>query len=260
MKLFTGTSGFSYKQWKGEFYPPKMKDGEMLSYYGRHFSSVEINNTFYRMPKRDLLEKWAGEVPDDFRFVLKASRRITHVGRLKNSDDSVAYLYSVAEGLGDKLGPIFVQLPPYLKKNEERLKSFLAALPHDKHIALETRDPSWETPEVRSAVEEAGHALCIVDREEDEPEEGEEPLPRTLSPIPDSGRWGYLRLRRCDYTDEDLAIFAERIRRTHWEEVFVFFKHEEDASGPGMALRFETVFNAGEPLSGEAAADATGLG
>ena len=234
-------SGFSYKQWKGTFYPEKLKDADMLSFYGRRFQGVEINNTFYRMPKRDLLEKWADDVPGGFRFVLKASRRITHVGRLKNSDDSVGYLYSVAEGLGDKLGPVLFQLPPYMKKNLERLRTFLDALPAGRRIAIETRNPTWEDEEVRGLVESSGHVLVTVDREE-EMEPDAEPPARVLAEIRAGTQWGYLRLRRCDYSDEDLTFFVRQIQSRGWDEAYVFFKHEDDGSGPAIAQRFVEIF------------------
>jgi uncharacterized protein YecE (DUF72 family) len=117
MNLYVGTSGFSYKEWKGTFYPADLPDKQMLHYYGGRFRTVEINNTFYRMPKPALLEAWASDVPPDFRFVLKASQRITHVQRLKNTDDSVSYLLEVAGTLKERLGALLFQLPPSLRKN-----------------------------------------------------------------------------------------------------------------------------------------------
>ncbi|NIP94899.1 MAG: DUF72 domain-containing protein, partial [Akkermansiaceae bacterium] len=140
MRLWTGTSGFAYKEWKGSFYPEDLPQSGMLAYYGARLNSVEINNTFYRIPKVEVLEKWRGEVPDDFTFILKASQRITHHKRLKEADDPLSYLVKQAtEGLGDRLGPILFQLPPYLKKDVDRLKAFLEILPEGLKAAFEFR-------------------------------------------------------------------------------------------------------------------------
>src|SRR5882724_11076587 len=125
MNLYVGTSGYSYKEWKGTFYPEDLPDKQMLRFYGERFRSVEINNTFYRMPKESVLEKWAEQVPADFKFVLKASQRITHMQRLKNAGDSVTYLVKIAAVLKDRLGPLLFQLPPNMKKDLQRLREFL---------------------------------------------------------------------------------------------------------------------------------------
>src|SRR5438045_8986981 len=142
MNLYVGTSGYSYKEWKGTFYPEDLANEQMLRFYGERFRSVEINNTFYRMPKASVLEAWAQEVPSDFKFVLKASQRITHMQRLKDADDSVAYLLKVVAALGKRLGPLLFQLPPNFKKDAPRLKDFLARLPPDRRAALEFRPGS----------------------------------------------------------------------------------------------------------------------
>src|SRR3954462_15993170 len=143
MNLYVGTSGYSYKQWKGPFYPEDLPDKQMLHFYAERFRSVEINNTFYRMPKEAVLEAWASEVPADFKFVLKAPQRITHMQRLKDAGDSVAYLLKTAAVLKEKLGPLLFQLPPYLKKDLPRLRDFLALLPSDSPTAFEFRHESW---------------------------------------------------------------------------------------------------------------------
>jgi uncharacterized protein YecE (DUF72 family) len=143
MNLYVGTSGYSYKEWKGPFYPEDLPDKQMLHFYGERFRSVEINNTFYRMPKSSMLEAWATEVPADFKFVLKAPQQITHIKRLKEAGDSVAYLLKVAVALNERLGPILFQLPPYLKKDAPRLREFLALLPRDRPVAMEFRHESW---------------------------------------------------------------------------------------------------------------------
>jgi uncharacterized protein YecE (DUF72 family) len=227
MNLYVGTSGFSYKEWKGTFYPKDLPDKQMLGYYGERFRSVEINNTFYRMPKASVLEGWASEVPADFKFVLKASQRITHMQRLKDAGDSVAYLLKVAGALKERLGPLLFQLPPYLKKDVLRLREFLALLPPDRRAALEFRHESWFEPEVFSLLREHHAALCIAEADND-----------LETPFESTADWGYLRLRRPDYGDEELRTWVERLRQKSWSDVFVFFKHEEAGKGPQMAKRF----------------------
>src|SRR5437899_2742396 len=143
MNFYVGTSGYSYKEWKGPFYPEDLPAKQMLHYYGERFRTVEINNTFYRMPKASVLEAWAGEVPADFKFVLKASQRITHMQRLKGSEESLAYLLKAADALKGRLGPLLFQLPPNMKKDAQRLRDFLALLPSQRRVAFEFRHQSW---------------------------------------------------------------------------------------------------------------------
>jgi uncharacterized protein YecE (DUF72 family) len=227
MRLRAGTSGFSYKEWKGPFYPEKLPDKDMLGYYAERLSTVEINNTFYRMPKRDVLEAWASKVPEDFVFVLKASRKITHHARLKETSfDSVEYLWSVAGALGSHLGPILFQLPPNLKKDVERLRSFMAVLPDGLRAAFEFRNDSWFDDEVYDALRDAGHALCLAEVEGYE-----------RASLIATTHWGYLRLRREDYSDEDLRAWLDAIRSQPWQEAFVFFKHEDEGAAPRLASR-----------------------
>lgn len=227
MNLYVGTSGYSYKEWKGTFYPEDLPDKEWLRYYGERFRTVEINNTFYRMPKTAVLEAWAAEVPADFRFVLKASRRITHTQRLKEAGDSVAYLLKVAAALKERLGPLLFQLPPHLKKDVSRLREFLALLPVERRGAFEFRHPSWFDPEVFALMREHQAALCIAEAEDD-----------LEVPFVATAEWGYLRLRRPDYTDVELKAWAERVREPGWQDAFVFFKHEDEGKSPQMAARF----------------------
>ena len=227
MNLYVGTSGYSYKEWKGNFYPEDLPDKQMLRFYGERFRSVEINNTFYRMPKPSVLEAWAAEVPSNFLFVLKASQRITHHQRLKDTSDSVAYLLKVAAVLKERLGPLLFQLPPYLKKDVPRLREFLALLPRDRRSALEFRDESWFDTEVFDLLRNHQAALCIA-----EAEDGVE------VPFVSTADWGYLRLRRPDYGDAELKTWATRIRAQGWQDAFIFFKHEDEGMGPKMAKRF----------------------
>lgn len=230
MRVRTGTSGFSYPAWEGHFYPTGTKRPDMLSFYAGKLGAVEINNTFYRMPKADLLERWRDSVPESFRFVLKASRRITHHQRLRDAGDSVEYLFDTAKVLGEQLGPFLFQLPPYLRRDDDRLAAFLERLPAGLRAAFEFRHASWFDDAVFALLEEAGAALCVADAGGDH----DAPLEATTD-------FGYLRLRREDYDEAALRSWADRIRRQPWRETYVFFKHEDEGAGPRMAARFESL-------------------
>jgi len=227
MNLYVGTSGYSYKEWKGTFYPDDLPDKQMLRFYGERFRSVEINNTFYRMPKASVLEAWAKEVPADFMFVLKASQRITHHQRLKDADGSMSYLLEVAGALKERLGPLLFQLPPYLRKDAPRLREFLALLPSDRRAAFEFRHQSWFDDEVFGLLRDHRAVLCIAEAENE-----------LEIPFVSTADWGYLRLRRPDYGDAELKAWAKRVQEQKWREAFIFFKHEEEGKGPEMAKRF----------------------
>jgi uncharacterized protein YecE (DUF72 family) len=227
MHIRAGTSGYAYTEWKGSFYPDDLKADDMLSYYATQLSVVEINNTFYRMPRRDVLENWASQVPDDFRFVIKASRRITHIKRLKEVGEETNYLLTAVRVLGDKLGPILFQLPPNMKKDIDRLRTFTQLLPEDIRAALEFRNDTWFDDDTYGVLRDAKCALCIADVDDsDEPE---------LVPTAD---WGYLRLRRQDYSKRSLQSWFTRISEAGWNDAFVFFKHEDGATGPAFAKQF----------------------
>lgn len=225
MAVYTGTSGFSYKEWKGAFYPEKIANANMLGYYARHLPAVEINNTFYRLPRPETLKSWSKAVPEGFRFILKASRRITHFKRLKDVEEVTSYMFSTVDVLGSKLGPFLFQLPPNFPKDVARLRTFIAQIPAGRRAAFEFRHPSWRDPEVESVLSGHNVAWCAADS-------GESP-----AEIVDTADWGYLRLRRQDYTAADLNDWAARVRSQNWSDVFVFFKHEDAAAGPQMALR-----------------------
>ena len=227
MNLYVGTSGYAYKEWKGRFYPEALPAKRMLHYYGEHFRSVEINNTFYRMPTVARLQAWADEVPADFRFVLKAPQRITHQHRLVDADEDVGYLLDVAGMLGPRLGALLFQLPPNLKKDVARLDAFLALLPTSPRAAFEFRHASWFDDEVFALLRAQGAALCIV-----EAEGGLD------VPVVATADWGYLRLRRPDYGEAELRAWAAQLRQQGWQDAFVFFKHEEAGRGPQLAQRF----------------------
>lgn len=227
MRLWVGTSGYSYKEWRGKFYPPRLPAKEMLRFYASRFAAVEINNSFYRLPKETVLQSWSGQVPADFRFVLKAPRRITHTKRLKDAGAGVEDLFSVAAALGSRQGAILFQLPPNFKKDVERLRTFLSLLPADRHVAFEFRHPSWLVEEVFAMLRARNCALCVADTDESESCE----LINTAS-------WGYLRLRRRDYRAADLLHWKERISSQAWDHAYVFFKHEDEANGPKFANKF----------------------
>lgn len=232
MNLYVGTSGYSYKEWKGPFYPADLSPKRMLAFYAEHFRTVEINSTFYRMPKAAVLQAWAADVPADFQFVLKTPQRITHIQRLRDAGDALAYLLDVAETLGGRLGPLLVQLPPNLQKDVERLRQFLALLPPPRRAAFEFRHPSWFDEEIFALLRERQVSLCIA-----EDEKG------VAAPFVSTADWGYLRLRRPDYTDADLQAWVERIRRQNWRDAYVFFKHEDAGLGPKFAKRFLELAN-----------------
>jgi len=230
MRLRVGTSGYSYKEWRGAFYPEKMKDAEMLPFYASRFDAVEINNTFYRMPAAALLERWAEQVPAGFSFALKAPQRITHMKRLADVASEVTYFIGVASSLGPKLGPVLYQLPPTLKKDLGRLRGFLESLPSRPRPAFEFRHESWKGEDTETILAEGGAALCIADTDE-----------APLDEFPATAPWGYLRLRRVAYTDDELRRWLDRIRAKAWEDAHVFFKHEDEAKGPLFAERLRAL-------------------
>jgi uncharacterized protein YecE (DUF72 family) len=224
MQLLAGTSGFSYKEWLGKFYPEKLPAAEMLRYYAGHFATVEINNTFYRMPAEAMLARWADEVPADFAFTLKAPRRITHELRLKECETHVSEFLKRAQALGGKLGPLLFQLPPFLKKDLPRLRDFLALLPAGRLAAFEFRNDSWQDEEVYDALRAKGAMLCYTDTEQ-----GESP------PLLATAACSYLRLRRTHYDDSELGDWAGRIAALRADRAYVYFMHEDDALGTAFA-------------------------
>jgi uncharacterized protein YecE (DUF72 family) len=225
-----GTSGFSYKEWKGSFYPEDLPDKQMLPYYAERLDAVEINNTFYRMPTRRLLEGWAEQVPPAFAFALKTPRRITHDKKLREVEEDFRYLFETARVLGGRLGPFLVQLPPYLKKDLALLGDFAAALPEGTRAAVEFRSSSWFDDAVYDLLSSRGVALVVSDMDE----KPEPPVVRTAP-------FGYARLRRVEYDDAALGAWAGRFASAAWDEAFVFFKHEEAGTGPRYAARFREI-------------------
>ncbi len=223
MECWIGTSGYNYPEWRGTFYPEDVSEKQMLAYYAGRFTTVEINYTFYRMPAARILANWARETPERFRFALKAPRRITHDQRLRGVEDTVASFCELCETLGPKLGPLLFQLPPFLRKDVELLEVFLHDLPTALRPALEFRHPSWLADDTYEVLHRFGVALCITDGEEHG------------TPFETTAPFGYLRLRRGDYAEDTLRTWMERIASAPWDEAFVYFKHEEQATGPRFA-------------------------
>lgn len=226
-KLWAGASGFAYKEWQGSFYPEKIDAEAMLAWYAARLPSVEINNTFYRMPRVEVLERWAQATPEAFRFAIKASKRITHDARLAAdaAADSLAHLYKNLAALGSKRGPVLFQLPPFLKKDPARLRDFLPLLPESHRAAFEFRHDSWFDDEVYALLKTAGASLCLSEREDSTP-----------PPLVQTAPWGYVRLRLESYSEADLAAWAERLAATSWQEVFAYFMHEPTAPAYAAVL------------------------
>jgi uncharacterized protein YecE (DUF72 family) len=232
VRVLVGTSGFSYAPWKGRFYPADLPASSMLAFYAERFPAVEVNNTFYRMPSPKTLAGWRAQVPEGFRFALKAPQRITHQQRLTGSADSVAFLYRAAAELGQKLGPVLYQLPPNMKKDLPRLAAFLELLPAGGRAAFEFRHPSWFADDVYEALRGRGAALCIAEAEELE------------VPVVATADFGYLRLRKADYAAQELEAWAERILAQPWQAAYAFFKHEEEGKGPRLAEALKALVEA----------------
>jgi uncharacterized protein YecE (DUF72 family) len=233
MRIYVGTSGYGYKEWKGIFYPEKISAREMLHFYSERFGTVEINNTFYRMPTESVLTSWADQVPDDFVFALKAPQVITHVKRLKNVDAEMDYLFRTISVLGQRLGPVLFQLPKSFHADLPALKNFLALVPRTISCAFEFRSPSWLEAGIVDLLREKGCSLCTPDSDEN-----------AATEIISTASWGYLRLRRVDYTEVELSQWMQRILSQKWQRAFVFFKHEEEAGkGPDMAIHFHDLVN-----------------
>jgi len=231
VRLLAGTSGYAFKEWKGSFYPDGTKDDGMLGYYATRFPTVEINNTFYRMPRENVLQDWASQVPESFTFAIKASQRITHHARLKpESKELVYYLMKNTELLGAKLGPVLFQLPPNLKKDLERLQTFLEFLPGGRRFAFEFRHSSWFDEDVVEALRAKDVAMTIIDQDD------------FATPPIASASWGYVRLHRLDYDEKALTEWAGRVKEQPWSEAYVYFKHDEGAgSGPPAVDAFRSL-------------------
>ena len=238
MNTLVGTSGFAFKEWKGPFYPSGLKDDAMLGYYSGRYPTVEINNTFYRLPKEHVLLDWASQVPDQFTFAIKASQRITHYARLKaGAADALGFLLKNTASLGDRLGPILFQLPPNLQKDIDRLRAFVALLPADRRFTIEFRHESWFDEETFDALRARDIALCVSESAD------------VVCPKVATASWGYLRLHRQDYTDPMLAEWQQYVAAQPWKDTYVFFKHDYiDGAGPLAVQRFVGMIGSAPPL------------
>ncbi|HKO15932.1 MAG TPA: DUF72 domain-containing protein [Gemmatimonadaceae bacterium] len=237
MRLLAGTSGYAFREWKGLFYPDDLPDDAWLGYYASRFPTVEINNTFYRLPKEHVLREWAEQVPEPFTFALKASMRITHHARLKpECADALGFLLKNTAVMGGRLGPILFQLPPNMKKDLERLKNFLALLPAGRRFTIEFRHESWFDEDVFGVLRDRDVAFCIGEQED------------FCCPVHATASWGYLRLHRFDYDAAALGRWARRIAEQEWTDTYVYFKHDEGVgSGPPAV---EAFLGAAGPVSG----------
>ncbi|MBI2832864.1 MAG: DUF72 domain-containing protein [Acidobacteria bacterium] len=223
--IWVGTSGYNYPEWKGSFYPAHLSTSKMLPYYARQFPTVEINYTFYRMPTPKTLDGWMNAAPSPFRFTLKAPRRITHDARLRDCGELVRAFCDLASRLGDRLGVLLFQLPPFLRKNLAVFDDFLRMVPESTRAALEFRHPSWHDEDVFARLRDRNLALCIADTD------------RLSTPVVATAEYGYFRLRDEGYQRPDIARWAGTIRErlADWQEAFVYFKHEEQGKGPELA-------------------------
>lgn len=226
MRLWVGTSGYAYREWLGKFYPERLPPREMLAFYADRLPAVEINSSFFGIPKRETVLAWVAQVPAGFRFAVKAPRKITHDKLLAGVSMELGHFLEVCRVLGDRLGPVLFQLPPYFPIDTSRLERFLDALPQDLAAAFEFRHPSWHTEAVYGAIGGRGHAICTADSEE----KGAESIIATAN-------WGYLRLRRTDYRGEQLEEWLQKILMQPWQDVYVFFRHEQKGLGPEYAGR-----------------------
>ncbi len=234
-RFWIGTSGYAYKQWKGPFYPEGLPDAEMLRFYGERFAAVEINYTFYRSATVRQLQSWAKETPEHFSFALKAPRRITHDLRLRDAADLAVDFCDTARALKDKLGALLFQLPPFLKRDTPRLEDFLHQMPEGCRVVFEFRNPTWFVDEVFETLRRFNVALCIVE------------APERTVPFEVTAPFGYFRLRQPSYEDAELAAWAERIQQAAagWSDVFVYFKHEDEARGPQFAAKMRALLEGG---------------
>ena len=226
MKFWIGTSGFQYKEWKGNFYPEDLPAAKMLPFYAERFSTTEINYTFHRIPSTKTIDNWKAQTPEKFRFALKAPQKITHWSKLRDCADTLEYFCKVAGGLGERLGPVLFQLPPTFKKDVDVLSSFLRELP-EMRAAFEFRNESWFDQEIFERLRSRNIALCIADTD------------TIATPKEITANYGYLRLRREDYQTIDIECWAEFVRqqRANWQDAFIYFKHEESGIGPKLATQ-----------------------
>ena len=225
--IYVGTSGYSYKEWKGSFYPENIPAKGMLSYYASHFQAVELNNTFYRIPQGSMVETWKSQVPDNFRFSVKASQRITILKRLKDVAAETQLMLKAVAAFENRLGAVLFRFPSDMEKDLKRLEKFLKDLPEHTPAVFDFRHATWFDDDVFALLRSYNRVLCVSDMED---------IP--LNHIPKTADWGYLRLRRVNYSETELAEWVHRMRAQEWKNTFVFFKHEDEGTGPKLAARF----------------------
>jgi uncharacterized protein YecE (DUF72 family) len=233
--IHVGTSGYSYPEWRGTFYPERFPPARMLPYYAERFGTVELNNTFYRMPTAKTITAWDQDTPAGFRFALKIPQRITHFARLRDIGQPLQFLLDVVGGLGAKLGPLLLQLPPNFRKGVGRLDDCLALVPAAVRMAVEFRHASWLDAEVYAVLRARNVALCVADTEDG------------TTPDVVTADFGYLRLRDRSYERDELARWAQVAARPEWRETFVYFKHEESGTGPALARELLGLLASSEP-------------
>jgi uncharacterized protein YecE (DUF72 family) len=230
MTLYVGTSGYSYKEWKGRFYPETIASKEMLAYYASRLHAVELNNTFYRMPQPNMIESWKAQAPESFRFSVKAPQSITHFRRLSNARSQTEQMLKTVAALEDRLGAVIFRLPENMKKDLKRLETFLRELPADTPAVFDFRHPTWFDDEVVALLRSENRVFCISDIEE---------LPESYTFK--TAEWGYVRLRREHYTKAELVKWIKRIKAQNWKDTYVFFKHEDEGTGPRLAAQFKVL-------------------
>jgi uncharacterized protein YecE (DUF72 family) len=225
MNYWIGTSGFRYAEWKGTFYPEDLPASKMLAFYSECFTTTEVNYTFRRIPSPKTIQNWWAGTPERFKFSLKAPQKVTHFAKLKNCGDTMRYFCQVICDLEAKLGPVLFQLPPNFKKDTEVLAAFLDDVPAGLRAAFEFRHPSWFDEEVFALLNAKNIALCINESAD------------VSAPVVATADYGYLRLRREDYTEADMQRWANAImeKKSVWLDVFVYLKHEESGMGPRLA-------------------------
>jgi len=227
--VLVGTSGWQYDDWRGRFYPKDLPKTKWLEYFSRAFPTVEVNNTFYQLPKEETFVAWRGASADGFVVAIKASRYITHIRRLRECRDPVRLLWSRCRRLGKKLGPVLFQLPPNFKADVDLLRGFLRLLPKSMRAAFEFRHPSWESDETRRALDEAACALVLADR------------PGARVPDVVTGGWSYIRFHQGTllspgYRRSKLRRWADRIAEMPARETFVYFNNDTGGAAVQDAL------------------------
>jgi uncharacterized protein YecE (DUF72 family) len=227
-QLFVGTSGWAYPSWKPDFYPAKLAQKKFLGYYATQLNTVEVNFTFRQLVKESTIQNWIQETPPHFRFGVKAHQVITHIKRLKGTEDFLPRFLSTIEPLAatGKLGPVLFQLPPNLKADAELLKAFLALLPRTLPAAFEFRHDSWFSDTTWELLRSHGVALCVAETEE-----------RTTPDVVTAAS-AYYRFRKPSYTEEESRAIAARVKEhlNAGRDVFAYFKHEETPAGALYAV------------------------